>query len=353
MTDGDRVRYRRSPLLLVGWEGADLILTQCDSLRRYRVDEQLLGLLGCFSDWREQDELDPQHIDGPAVLLDQLHDMGVLDRDQEPATTRIWSPFDLVVQRQQNRGGEREPADLQGPPPPAFKDRPPGLPTSLPAPSPLPMRLDDVLAARRSVRTYGAGPITLDVLSCLLYHSARVIEVVDDEHLGEQALHPYPTGGARSELEVYVVANDVEGVERGAHWYDARRHELRMIRPVDDELQAVNDWVSEATGGLHRPPQVILLVTAVFERVMWKYHGIGLSLIARDTGCLYQTLYLVATGLGLAPCAVGAGRELDNARWLGLDPLVESPVGCVLVGTAQHSPAAPPAQRRGRDAVAG
>jgi Nitroreductase len=70
----------------------------------------------------------------------------------------------------------------------------------------------------------------------------------------------------------------------------------------------------------------VLVITAVFARVMWKYQGIGLSLIYKDTGCLTQTLYLVATALGLAPCAIGGGDERAVAHWLGLDPLVEAPV---------------------------
>ena len=81
----------------------------------------------------------------------------------------------------------------------------------------------------------------------------------------------------------------------------------------------------------------MLLVTAVFARVMWKYEGIGPGLIDRNVGCLYQTIYLVATALGLGPCAIGAGDEAANASWLGLDPLVESQVGCVLIGTLESA----------------
>jgi len=335
VSDESIARYRRSPHLLVGWEGADLVLTHCDSLRRFRVDEQLLGLLRRLDDWRTAPELAGEDGDGPTPeVLEGLHGMGVVDRDRAPPAAGLWNPFDLAVQRQQNLGGEREPDDMQGPPPPAFKLRPPGPSTALPAAGPLDVRLDAVLAARRSRRSYGPAAMALADLSSLLYHSARVVETIEDEHLGQQAFHPYPGGGARSELEVYVVANQVDGLDRGVHWYDGQVHDLVVVPPAQSDLHALNDWVSDATGGLARHPQVILLVTAVFERIMWKYRGIGLSLIARDVGCLYQTLYLVATALGLAPCAVGAGCELDNAHLLGLDPLVESQVGCLLVGTS-------------------
>lgn len=328
------LRYRRSPFLLVYWEGRNVILIQCDSLRRFRVDQRLLDLLSRLDVWQTPDELAR---DGSVSLddLERLHGLGVVERsDSEPdgAQATGWSAFDLVVQRQQNIGGEVE--DLQGLPPAAFKPRPPGAATSLPPARPLPDRLDEVLDARRSIRKYGRLPLDLGDLSALLHHSARVQKVVEDPRLGEQVLHPYPTGGARSELELYVVANDVAGLASGTHWYDAQAHDLVQVRGDDEGQRRFNESVHDATGGLPGDPQAVLIVTAVFARVMWKYRGIGLGLIYRDVGCLYQTLYLVATALRLAPCAIGAGPEVANARWLGLDPLVESQVGCLLVGRA-------------------
>ena len=312
-----------------------MVLLQCNSLRRFRADPRLLTLLSRLGNWCTPADAGPADGEGASrEFLERLQGMELVEPSDAPGAATHWTPFELAVQRQQNVGGEREDLELEGTAPPAFKPRPSGPITVLPPAVALDARLDEVLTARRSVRTYGPGPLALSDLSALLHHSARATDVVADERLGEQVFHPYPAGGARSELELYVVANQVDGVVPGAHWYDARAHELVLIRPGDDELVAVNEWVSDACG-LDRPPQAMLVVTAVFERTMWKYQGIGLSLIARDVGCLYQTLYLVATALGLAPCAVGGGRELDNDRWLGLDPLVESQVGCLLIGTRE------------------
>lgn len=328
-------RYRRSPFLLAGWEGSDVILTECNSLRRFRVDERLVGLLGRLERWRTVGEVAP---DGLVSVedLERLHAIGVVERSDssmnDEQSAQVWNPFDLVVHRQQNTGGEMDHGPSDPPPPAAFKSRPSGRVAALPPARSLPARLDEVLNTRRSIRAYSSSPLDLEDLSTLLHHSARVMKVIDDPRLGQQVFRPYPTGGARSELELYVVANDVAGLEPGAHWYDPRAHDLVQLRSRDDDQQRLNRSVHDATGGLPRDPQAVVLVTAVFARVMWKYQGIALGLIHRDVGCLYQTLYLVATALGLAPCAVGAGPELANARWLGLDPLVESQVGCFLVG---------------------
>jgi SagB-type dehydrogenase family enzyme len=53
----------------------------------------------------------------------------------------------------------------------------------------------------------------------------------------------------------------------------------------------------------------------------------GYALVLKDLGALMQTMYLVATAMGLAPCAIGSGDAAVFARATGLDPLAESSVG--------------------------
>ena len=88
--------------------------------------------------------------------------------------------------------------------------------------------------------------------------------------------------------------------------------------------------------------QALVIVTARFARVMRRYRSIAYALILRDTGVLYQTLYLAATDLGLAPCALGVGDAAIFAEATGLDPLIEGSVGEFLLGgrPAQRSAAA-------------
>lgn len=344
MMDDVVPRYRRSPFLVLEWDGDRLVLVHCDSLRRFRVDERLVAIASALADWSSLEDLAGAGHQLGVEEMEQLVRLGVVEEapgpppDDRPAGHPLhhWNLFDLAVHRGQNIGGCDEALLRQRaePPPPAFKARPPGPSTVLPPPAALPQALGEVLERRRSVRRYGRSPLGLGPLSTLLHHSARVAGVVTDDLFGEQVLRPYPTGGARSELEIYVVANDVAGLEPGAHHYDARAHDLVQVRHPEEGQDRLNASVLAATGA-EGTPQAVLLITAVFARVMWKYHDIALGLINRDTGCLYQTLYLVATALDLAPCVVGAGPEAAHARWMGLDPLVESVVGCLLVGTLE------------------
>ena len=133
----------------------------------------------------------------------------------------------------------------------------------------------------------------------------------------------------------------MSGLAAGAYAYDALAHRLIQVRERDAHQCRLVASMHDATGNaLNRDPSAVLLITAVFERIMAKYTRLGLSLIYKDVGALMQTLYLVGTALGLAPCAIGGGDEAANSRWLGLNPLHESQVGWL--------PASAPAQHGGK-----
>jgi SagB-type dehydrogenase family enzyme len=324
-----------------------MAVVDCNTLRRFAGDDRLFAILSALGSWTPLDDLGEAGLAVSEAGMDRLVTLGLVEERGDPVydgsrqDQLYWSPFELAVQRQLSTGGYSEAAvrSRGTSPPPLFKIRPPGPVTGLPpCESTLPVSLGNVLGARRSIRTYADRSLRLTELSAVLGHSFRIVQVVHDDLLGGHAFRPFPGGGARSELEVYVVANDVEGLSPGAYYYDPRSHELVLIRERDQDQARLNRGVHRATGlMLNRDPPAVLVITAVFARVMWKYTGIGLSVIYRNTGCVYQTLYLVATALGLAPCAIGGGEEREHSTWLGLDPLVESEVGCVLIGPRANS----------------
>jgi SagB-type dehydrogenase family enzyme len=51
------------------------------------------------------------------------------------------------------------------------------------------------------------------------------------------------------------------------------------------------------------------------------------ALILKNLGALYATMYLVATAMDLAPCALGGGDSELFAAAAGLDPCEEPAVG--------------------------
>jgi SagB-type dehydrogenase family enzyme len=77
----------------------------------------------------------------------------------------------------------------------------------------------------------------------------------------------------------------------------------------------------------------LIILTARFQRLMWKYQSLAYALILKHVGVLYQTMYLVATAMGLAPCAVGGGNSDLFAQATGLDYYTETSVGEFLLGS--------------------
>jgi len=80
-------------------------------------------------------------------------------------------------------------------------------------------------------------------------------------------------------------------------------------------------------------PQVLLVIAARFDRLMWKYAEIAYAGILKDAGCLLQTLYLAATATGLAPCAVGGGDSELFARLAHTNYYEETSVAEFIVGS--------------------
>lgn len=339
-----QLSYKRSPFCLVHWEDGHTYARNCNDRRIFRVGERYLDILRLAAEWTAVAEL-ASAMDAEEEKVrqaaDRLVEMGLVmtgppgaedSPPGNPAAPR-WDLIDLALQRKTARGGfdpESPPAGV--PPPPLKSFAGPAIRLER---APLDQRLTfgAVLEARRSIRTYSDEPLALGDLGQFLYHAARVARRAESPARGTLTFRPSPSAGSCHPLEIYPVCNTVAGLEPGAYHYHPAEHTLRLVRPADAWQEEITRHARASTGdACNRDPAVILAVTAVFQRTMWKYENISLALILKDVGALYQTMYLVATALALAPCALGGWMEAENARWLGLDPLVESQVGAFLLG---------------------
>jgi SagB-type dehydrogenase family enzyme len=83
----------------------------------------------------------------------------------------------------------------------------------------------------------------------------------------------------------------------------------------------------------------LITIAARFGRVSWKYSSIAYALILKDVGVLTQTLYLMATDMGLGGCAIGIVNIDLFAKMTGLELHVEGPVGHFAIGRGAKSEA--------------
>lgn len=192
--------------------------------------------------------------------------------------------------------------------------------------------LTEVLEDRKSLRLHdGAAPLTAEQLGEFLYRSARNRGRYQDgsAELGDR---PYPSGGRAYELEIYPLIHRMDGVEPGLYHYDPEGHRLELVAEPGPALTRLAE-MSRATAQMSEPPQVTLLITARFGRVMWKYSTMGYALVLKHVGVLYQVMYSVATAMGLAGCGLGGGDSDAFAAASGVSWESESTVGEFLLGS--------------------
>jgi SagB-type dehydrogenase family enzyme len=194
-----------------------------------------------------------------------------------------------------------------------------------------------VLESRRSIREHeDEHPIDTEQLGEFLYRTVRVRGVRTHDGL-EVVDRPHPSGGSLHELQVYVAAREVAGLERGLYRYDGVDHALDRVAPYEEHVPRLVEHASSAIRS-GRQPQAVVVVTARFGRTMWKYESMAYALVLKNAGALQASMYLVATAMRLAACAI-AGPDADAfARATGLDPAAEAGVGGFVLGTAKRRP---------------
>jgi SagB-type dehydrogenase family enzyme len=200
--------------------------------------------------------------------------------------------------------------------------------------------LAEVMERRRSLREYDDKPLTVRQLSEFLYRVARVkdsreveLETPSGPLRMEFVSRPYPSGGALYELEFYVAVRACEGLSPGLYHYDGQQHRLVRLR---EQTAEVEQLLADAAASADIPAervQVLIILAARFQRLAWKYASIAYALILKHVGVVYQTMYLTATAMDLAPCALGGGDADLFARAAGTDYYEETSVGEFLLGS--------------------
>jgi SagB-type dehydrogenase family enzyme len=196
--------------------------------------------------------------------------------------------------------------------------------------------LGRVMEDRRSVREHGATPLSAEQLGEFLFRVGRVrgsrIPARDDPRGYEATVRTYPSGGASYDLEIYLAVRQCQGLAEGFYHYEPGRHALAGIPCDSSDVRTLLRTAYLANGG-RVLPQLLFVITSRFTRLSWKYRGIAYATTLRNVGVLYEAMYLAATAMGLAPCALGGGDSAVVAAMTSLSPLIESSVGEFMLGT--------------------
>lgn len=283
--------------------------------------------------------------------IDPARDRG-LRTDEGDDALILWDFHDLLFHARSTEGRHANPLGGRYPfagvisPLPAIRPRWPGKRIDLrkvaAADSEAISPAAKLLRERHSARSFDdQHPINLAELSRFLDGAARVQskwrgrpDLGGGGPMVAYAARPYPSAGASYELELYLAVNNCEGLARGFYHYDAGGHALAPIGVRPQELEALLAGAVLATGA-PAPPQILIMIAARFGRVTWKYSSLAYALILKNVGVMIQTLYLMATDIGLGGCAIGSANIDLFAKMTGIEFHVEGPVAQFAFGRAK------------------
>ena len=177
--------------------------------------------------------------------------------------------------------------------------------------------LGAVLEGRRSIREYDLDVLDPAALGRLLHagNGLRGYRRLEGEWTFDR---PSPSAGGLYPIELYVAVQQVGGLGDGVYHYDPRAHELELRNPGAHHV-ALADMTIEQP--MIESANVVVAITAVFERTMWKYGQRGYRYVWLEAGHVAENLYLAAHALGLGPAAIGGffDAEVDELLRLPAD----------------------------------
>lgn len=182
------------------------------------------------------------------------------------------------------------------------------------------MPLEQALASRRSVRSFGDEPLSLFDLSRLLWAAGGTTH--------PRGYRTAPSAGALYPVDVYAVVRRVHGLTPGVYLYRPLGHSLEPVK-LEEVSRALSSaalgqaWVEEAP--------LCLVVVAFYDRSRVKYGERGVRYSTLEAGHVAQNVLLQAVSLGLGAVPVGAFRDGEVISLLGL-PRGASPLYIIPVG---------------------
>jgi SagB-type dehydrogenase family enzyme len=208
---------------------------------------------------------------------------------------------------------------------------------ALPLPEPLPLRLDQAFARRRSRRVFTGDPIDLRRFAAIV-RAAAAITGYGETDLGDSGEHArvlfrsVPSPGGLYPIDLYISAQRITGLPAGLYRYVARRDRLYQVQGPE-AVPAVRDAFSfpDELISITAANAIVVLVLRL-QKLMRKYGDRGVRYAYVEAGEITQSIHLAVTALGFGSveCAGFYDGEMLDALRLG--PATHAIVHTILVG---------------------
>ena len=220
--------------------------------------------------------------------------------------------------------GYKNPNPVFGRDIPLYKEYENAAKTRLQAPIGGDMILEQAIAERRSIRSFGDQALTLEQISRILQSANGITH-----SLGSYNMRSAPSGGALYPVDLYLFAFDVVDLAPGLYHYQVSDSSLELVKKGDfkDQLHTAANEQDVADQG-----RISIVMTARFDRSTRKYADRGYRYTYMESGAICQNIYLQVTALGLGTTAVGAFNDDALNRLIGIDGVDEAALLIMPIG---------------------
>jgi SagB-type dehydrogenase family enzyme len=199
------------------------------------------------------------------------------------------------------------------------------LPSLLPATH---VSLEQAVLTRRSARSLAPAAMNLSQVATILTYAYGVTRDND----GTAFPRPFraaPSAGALYPLELYFHALAVDGLEPGLYHYNPAHSNLRRLRAGDLSYELGS---AMAQPMLAYGSSMLVLITALFPRLTFKYGERGYRFALLEAGHVAQNINLAANAYGFASVNLGGFYDREIDALLGLDGVRHSTLYLVAIG---------------------
>ena len=158
------------------------------------------------------------------------------------------------------------------------------------------LSIEKALSIRKTVRKYSSQPLSLDDIGQIMWSAQGITHRI---------FRTAPSAGALYPLEMYV-AGLISENQKGIFYYNVKKHALEECFNQDCRNQlseaAYNQpWVKNAP--------VVVVITAMYDRVMKKYGKNGVQYTHFEVGHAAQNIHLQLESLKLGTVCVAGFDE--------------------------------------------
>lgn len=213
---------------------------------------------------------------------------------------------------------------FKGKKPALYKTYPESKKVSLPKPEFRGLSVEEAILQRRSVRNYSKKAVSKAQLSQLLFTAQGITG-----RMYGQALRSAPSAGALYPFEIYLVVNNVQELPRGIYHYSVLDHSLELVKAGDFRSKITKAGLEQEMLG---EAGVTFVLSAVFDRVCYKYEQRGFRYVYIEAGHISQNIFLQSVSLGLGSVCVGAFFDEKVNELIGVDGRKEAAIYLHAVG---------------------